>query len=102
LRLLSFSMQHNLANPTVLLIGIDGKSPLTILDGNHRMAAAMLGETACRWDNFRFICGLSPEMTRCCWYYTNFNTLLRYLKNLVRHFTYDPGSDIGRFQEGDF
>jgi O-antigen/teichoic acid export membrane protein len=102
LRLLSFSMQHNLANPTVLLIGIDGKSPLTILDGNHRMAAAMLGEAACRWDSFRFICGLSPEMTRCCWYYTNFNTLLRYLKNLVRHFTYDPESDIGRFQEGDF
>src|SRR5450432_938079 len=101
LRLLSYSMQHNLANPTVLLIGIDGKSPLTILDGNHRMAAAMLAEPAPQWGHFRFICGLSPEMTRCCWYYTNFNTLLRYLKNLVRYFTYDAGSDIGRFQEGD-
>jgi O-antigen/teichoic acid export membrane protein len=101
LRLLSFSMQNNLANPTVLLIGIDEKSPLTILDGNHRMAAAMLGDAASRWDHFRFICGLSPEMTRCCWYYTNFNTLLRYLKNLVRYFGYDAGSDIGRFQEGD-
>jgi O-antigen/teichoic acid export membrane protein len=102
LRLLSFSMQDNLANPTVLMIGIDGKSPLTILDGNHRMAAAMLGASASQWGNFRFICGLSPEMTHCCWYYTNFNTLLRYLKNLVRYFRYDAGSDIGRFQEGDF
>jgi O-antigen/teichoic acid export membrane protein len=102
LRLLSYSMQHNLANPTVLLIGIDGKSPLTILDGNHRMAAAMLADSPSQWNDFRFICGLSPEMTRCCWYYTNFNTLLRYSKNLVRYLTYDPESDIGRFQEGDF
>jgi O-antigen/teichoic acid export membrane protein len=101
LRLLSFSMQNNLANPTVLLIGIDNKSPLTILDGNHRMAAAMLGNSAAQWGHFRFICGLSPEMTRCCWYYTNFNTLLRYLKNLVRYFIYDAETDIGRFQEGD-
>jgi O-antigen/teichoic acid export membrane protein len=101
LRLLSFSMQNNLANPTVLLIGIDEKSPLTVLDGNHRMAAAMLGDTESRWDHFQFICGLSPEMKRCCWYYTNFNTLLRYLKNLVRYFGYDAGSDIGRFQESD-
>jgi O-antigen/teichoic acid export membrane protein len=102
LRLLSFSMHENLANPTVLLIGIDEKSPLTILDGNHRMAAAMLGQPIPQWERFQFICGLSPEMTRCCWYHTNFNTLLRYLKNLVRYFRYDPGSDIGRFQEGDF
>jgi O-antigen/teichoic acid export membrane protein len=101
LRLLSFSMQDNLANPTVLLIGIDDKSPLTILDGNHRMAAAMLGNATDQWGDFRFICGLSPDMTRCCWYYTNFNTLLRYLKNMVRYFRYDAGTDIGRFQEGD-
>jgi hypothetical protein len=38
-------------------------------------------------------------MTRCCWYATNASTLLRYLKNLVRYFTYDPESDIDRYQE---
>jgi hypothetical protein len=27
------------------------------------------------------------------------NTLLRYFKNLVRYFSYDPESDIDRFQE---
>jgi hypothetical protein len=42
-------------------------------------------------------------MTNCCWYYTSVNTLLRYFKNLVRYFSYDPESDIGRFleMEGD-
>lgn len=102
LRLLSYSLQNDAVNRTVLLIGADPEAPLTILDGNHRMAAAMLGQSPAAWERFRFICGLSPQMIRCCWYSTNVNTLLRYLKNLVRHFSYDPGSDIGRFRERDF
>lgn len=99
LRLLSSSVQATLTNPTVLLIGVDRAGPLTILDGNHRMAAAMLAQPLSTPNRLRFICGLSPEMTRCCWYYTNVNTLLRYFKNLVRYFSYDPESDIGRFNE---
>jgi O-antigen/teichoic acid export membrane protein len=99
LRILSSSVQDNLINPAVLLIGVDETRPLTILDGNHRIAAAMLGPAAPVLDHFRFICGFSPQMTRCCWYATNVNTLLRYFKNLVRYFTYDPESDIGRYQE---
>jgi O-antigen/teichoic acid export membrane protein len=99
LRLLSSSVQDNLVNPSVLLIGVNETGPLTILDGNHRMAAAMLGSSAPVLDRFRFICGFSPQMTRCCWYATNASTLLRYLKNLVRYFTYDPESDIDRYQE---
>lgn len=99
LRLLTSSVQENLTNPTILLIGIDKQSPLTILDGNHRMAAAMLNPSPAVLDRLRFICGFSPDMTRCCWYSTNVNTLLRYLSNLVRNFLYDPQSDIGRFQE---
>jgi O-antigen/teichoic acid export membrane protein len=99
LRLLSNSVHEQLVNPTVLFIGVDDTGPLTILDGNHRMAAAMLGPSAPALDRFRFICGLSPEMTRCCWYATNVNTLLRYFKNLVRYLTYDPESDIDRYQE---
>jgi O-antigen/teichoic acid export membrane protein len=99
LRLLSESVQENLMNPSVLLIGVDKTGPLTILDGNHRMAAAMLGTSAPVLDHFRFICGFSPQMTRCCWYATNVNTLLRYFKNLLRYFTYDPETDIDRYQE---
>jgi O-antigen/teichoic acid export membrane protein len=99
LRLLSQAVGENVVNPTVLLIGIDEQSPLTILDGNHRMAAAMLGQTESVVHRFRFICGLSPQMRRCCWYNTNVNTLLRYLKNLVRYVSYDPESDLGQFQQ---
>ena len=92
---------HDNVNPTVLLIGLDDRSPLTILDGNHRIAAAMLAQPPAGLERFQFICGLSPSMTRCCWYRTNVNTLSRYLTNLLRHVFYDPESDIGRFQESD-
>jgi hypothetical protein len=95
------SVQESLVNPTVLLIGIDRQSALTILDGNHRIAAAMLAEPPASLESFQFICGLSPDMTRCCWYRTNVNTLSRYLTNLLRHALYDPESDIGRFQQMD-
>lgn len=99
LRRMSTPVQHSLVSPTVLLIGVDTTGPLTILDGNHRMAAAMLAQPPADLENFQFICGLSPSMTRCCWYRTNVNTLSRYLTNLLRHIFYDPESDIGRFIE---
>jgi O-antigen/teichoic acid export membrane protein len=99
LRALSFSVQGDLDNPTVLLIGVDETGPLTILDGNHRMAAAMLSPSLSAMKHLRFICGFSPAMTRCCWYSTNVNTLLRYFTNLVRYFSYHPETDIGRFQQ---
>lgn len=102
LRSLTASVQENVVNPTVLLIGVDESGPLTILDGNHRVAAAMLGASPTALEGLRFICGFSPDMIRCCWYATNVNTLLRYFKNLVRYFTYDPETDIGRFQEGEY
>jgi O-antigen/teichoic acid export membrane protein len=95
------SVNISLVNPTVLLIGVDEQSPLTILDGNHRMAAAMLAQPPADLETFQFICGFSPAMTRCCWYRTNVNTLSRYLTNLLRYVFYDPESDIGRFLESD-
>ena len=99
LRRLTTSVHEGLTSPTVLLIGIDAQSPLTILDGNHRMAAAMLSQPPADLETFQFFCGLSPSMTRCCWYRTNVNTLSRYLTNMLRHIFYDPESDIGRFME---
>jgi O-antigen/teichoic acid export membrane protein len=101
LRRLSDSLQENLVNPSVLLIGVDEKGPLTILDGNHRMAAVMLSKSQATVAELHFICGFSPAMIRCCWYATNVNTLFRYFKNLIRYITYDAESDIGRFQESD-
>jgi O-antigen/teichoic acid export membrane protein len=99
LRRISNPVQEGLVSRTVLLIGVDAYSPLTILDGNHRMAAAMLAQPPAALQTFRFICGLSPAMTHCCWYRTNVNTLSRYLTNLVRHVFSDPETDLGRFLE---
>lgn len=96
LRLLSTQIQAQLVNRTVLLIGEDASGPLTILDGNHRMAAAMLLDPPVVVETFRFICGFSPEMTGCCWYQTNLSTLLRYAGNLLKYMSYDPDLDIGR------
>jgi len=99
LRRISNPVQEGLVSRTVLLIGVDAHSPLTILDGNHRMAAGMLAQPPAALETFRFICGLSPAMTRCCWYRTNVNTVSRYLTNLVRHLFSDPETDLGRFLE---
>lgn len=99
LRILCESVQDGSINPTVLLIGLDAASPLTILDGNHRVAAAMLTEPSTLLHGFKFICGFSPNMNHCCWYKTNVNTLFRYFTNLVRHRSYDPESVIGHFQQ---
>lgn len=74
---------------SVLLIGVDESSPLTIIEGNHRMAAAMLVSPAAVNEKFRFYCGLSPEMTNCCWYRTDLRSLCRYAGNLVRYMFHD-------------
>jgi O-antigen/teichoic acid export membrane protein len=69
----------------ILLIGIDESSPLTIIEGNHRMVAAMLLSPRTVCQRFRFLCGFSPRMTECCWYKTDISTMLRYTKNRVRY-----------------
>ena len=74
---------------SVLLIGLDEWSPLTIIEGNHRMAAAMLVSPASVHEKFRFYCGLSPEMVNCCWYQTDLKSLCRYAGNLIRYIFHD-------------
>ena len=74
--------QEALNSGAVVLIGRDEKSPLTILDGNHRFVAAVLEG---RVNRLRFVCGMSPQMDRCCWYKTNLLSLVRYGVNLLQH-----------------
>jgi O-antigen/teichoic acid export membrane protein len=89
------SFRHDTDPGAVLLIGLDESQPLTILDGNHRLVAAMLTspETVRR---FRFFCGLSPRMTECCWYRTNVATLFRYGTNRLTHVVHDPEAELAR------
>jgi O-antigen/teichoic acid export membrane protein len=80
---------------SVLLIGINESEPLTILDGNHRLVASMLTSPS-SVHKLRFLCGLSPRMTECCWYTTNFVTLFRYGRNVLKHLVRDPEAELAR------
>jgi O-antigen/teichoic acid export membrane protein len=79
----------------VLLIGLNENQPFTILDGNHRLVAALLTSPE-SVPRFRFLCGLSPRMTECCWYRTNVATLFRYGTNLLTHVVHDPEAELAR------
>src|SRR5437870_5243900 len=75
---------------SVLLIGLDEESPLTIIEVNHRMAAASLVSPQEIHLRFQFLCGFSPRMTECCWYQTDLSTLWRYARNFVAYLFEDP------------
>lgn len=66
----------------VIMIGVGEHAPLTVLDGNHRLVAAMLGPVSAV-GKLRFFCGLSPKMIACCWYNTNLSTLFRYARDVL-------------------
>jgi hypothetical protein len=78
----------------VLLIGVDDANPLTVLEGNHRVAAALL-DCYERFAGLNFYCGYSPNMAKSCWYRTNLPSLWRYLKNRLRNIR-DREADVDR------
>ena len=88
------SLAQNGNNGPVLTIGIDGSQPLVVLEGNHRVTAALL-ESQQRLAALDTYCGLSPRMAECCWYRTNLPSLWRYLINRVRN-VYDREADVER------
>lgn len=79
----------------VLLIGVDPAKPLTVLEGNHRLTAALLVSPDVMQKRFRVLCGFSPRMTESCWYRTDIPNLFRYLKNRITHL-YDREADVQR------
>jgi O-antigen/teichoic acid export membrane protein len=83
--------QKDASPGSVVLIGLNGMEPLTILDGNHRLMAAVLEGKV---DQLRFVCGLSPAMAQCCWYKTNVINLTRYGRNLLRHLVRHPEAEL--------
>lgn len=89
------SFRHDTAPGAVLLIGLTESQPVTILDGNHRLVAAILASPQ-TLPRFRFFCGLSPRMTECCWYRTNVATLFRYGTNRLTHVAHDPEAVLAR------
>jgi len=72
-----------------LLIGVDECNALTILEGNHRLTAALLEYDDVPQDQLRVLCGFSPRMYECCWYETNLSTMWRYGKNRFKSLFHD-------------
>jgi hypothetical protein len=93
-------VREQLVPDSILLIGIDEESPLTVIEGNHRMAAAILESPETVHERFRFYCGFSPRMTQCCWYQTDLATLSRYATNIVRYMFHDRDYFIQRTLRG--
>jgi hypothetical protein len=93
---LSYRLRNSGDDSAVLLIGLDEQKPLTILEGNHRLAALLLVSPQLLQDRFRILAGFSPRMSESCWYETNFPNLWRYAKNRMRNFMYDPEADVER------
>jgi hypothetical protein len=58
-------LRHDTDSGAVVLIGLNESQPFTILDGNHRLVAAILTSPEAM-PRLRFFCGLSPRMTECC------------------------------------
>lgn len=79
----------------VILIGVNENEPLTVLDGNHRLMAAVLASPR-GIKKLKFVCGLSPRMRECCWYNTNIGTLLRYARNMLTHTVRNPEAELVR------
>ena len=93
IQLLRYRLQRDSVSSAVLLIGVDEEQPFTILEGNHRLAAAMLVSPRLVETGFRILCGLSPRMYESCWYDTNIPNLWTYLKNRLNNIV-DKEADI--------
>jgi hypothetical protein len=85
----------------VILITVNQFTPLTILEGNHRMTAAALVSPETAHQRFRFLCGFSPRMSECCWYRTDLSTLWRYALNTIAYYLIDRQKLTTAILEGD-
>lgn len=93
---LSYKLREFDDQSAVLLIGLNDTLPVTVLEGNHRLTAAVLASPGVLRSRFQVFCGLSPRMSECCWYQTNVSNLWRYAKNRARNLFYDRDADVER------
>jgi O-antigen/teichoic acid export membrane protein len=100
LRSLSIEMTLDVQHSSVILIAVNENSPLTILEGNHRMTAAAMVSPQTTHARFRFLCGFSSRMSECCWYRTDLSTLWRYALNTIAYYVIDRRKLITEVLEG--
>jgi len=89
------NMQVEGPKSTVVLIGVDEKHPLTLLEGNHRFVSALLVPRTVMQRRLRLVCGFSPNMERCCWYKTDLPNLFSYTKNRIKYL-WSRDADLSR------
>jgi hypothetical protein len=92
---LSYRLREHPDSSAVLLIGVNEEAPVTILEGNHRLTAALLASPAVLQTRFRLLCGFSPRMYESCWYRTNVSNLWHYALNRLRNWR-DREADVYR------
>ncbi len=86
IRAFSEELRQREDRSAVVLIGVDDRQPVTILEGNHRLTAALLASPELLGKQFRVFYGASPEMARCCWYGDpTVANMLRYVGSRLRH-----------------
>ncbi len=85
-RALSEELRTRRDDTAVVLIGAGEREHITILEGNHRLTAALLAGEDLLASQFRVFYGESPAMVNCCWYRTNLANMARYAKNRLQHF----------------
>ena len=93
---LSYQLRFNGESSTVILIGQDERSSVTIIEGNHRMTAAMLGSPEALPLRFRVFFGVSPHMDEVCWHHHSLANLVRYGRNRLKHMWHDDDADLER------
>jgi len=93
---LSYHLRFAPSSTSVLLIGTDELHPMVIIEGNHRLTAALLNSPGVLENRFRVYFGASPRVAQSCWYRTNLPNLVRYAKNRLRHLWYDREADVER------
>jgi hypothetical protein len=77
----------------LIFLGLDERSPVTLLEGNHRFIASLLRPERNLLAGARTTGVFSPSMEKCCWYRTSFFTLARCLKNRIQHY-WDRAPDL--------
>ena len=92
------STQSEAPRGLIIFLGIDEHLPVTLLEGNHRFIASLLASRGNLLAGARMIGVFSPNMEKCCWYKTNFQTLFRCLKNRIQHY-WDRDPDVARSLE---
>jgi hypothetical protein len=86
------------AKGLIVFLGLDERHRVTLLEGNHRFIASLLAPQRHLLDGARMVGVFSPQMEKCCWYKTSFQTLFRCLRNRIQHY-WNRDPEVARLLE---